>query len=82
MRGCGWSTQKAEGWRDFGITWHCCNKGGRGERGGAITDLQGRSSGGLPPVDHLGHPQVFLLLEPDARHQTRFTKDEIDDLDR
>src|ERR1700680_2005779 len=33
---------------------------------GATTDLQGCSSGGLPPVDHLGDPQVFLLLEPDA----------------
>jgi hypothetical protein len=66
MRGCGWSRQKAEGWRDLGITWRCYNKGGRGDCGGAITDLQGRSSGGLPPIDHLGHPQVFLLLEPDA----------------
>jgi hypothetical protein len=33
---------------------------------GATTDLQECSSGSLPPVDHLGDPQVFLLLEPDA----------------
>jgi hypothetical protein len=28
--------------------------------------LQGFSSSGLAPVDHLGDPQVFLRLEPDA----------------
>src|SRR5260370_12388659 len=29
-------------------------------------DLQGFSSGGLAPVDHLGHLQFFFLLEPNA----------------
>jgi hypothetical protein len=29
MRGRWLSAQKAEGWLDFGITWHCCNKGRR-----------------------------------------------------
>jgi hypothetical protein len=73
IRGRDLYTPKGESSLDCCALLHCCNIGCQPKR---------FSSGSLAPVDDFGHPQVFLLLEPNTIGHPALPAQSKCDLDR